>query len=262
MRVIGFTEQYYTLWHVSPPVKEFMNDREYRLNQTYTYLQNLSKDLQKAQCKVKNDPNLNVGEEVIIDLELRGKHSFTVSEIVSKLEWNEFSFGKLKFQDIRLSEDIWQLNRAMNEENTEIRQALAMNRLIDLGELVEYNGEFISKLAYKRELTRIEEAKDCGHFFNDGEKVQVSVTLEKQFTFSTHFNYNEVINTVMVFRTEDNKILKYVGANPPTIYNEDGYTLPLDNMKCITLKATVKHTEYKGQKETRLQRIKIINYTL
>lgn len=264
MRVIGFTEVYYTLWVTYPPIKEFINDREYRESQTFTYVQNLSKDLTKAQEKVKNSPYLNAGEDVIIDLELRGHSSFTnYGDVVTELNWNEFSFGKLRFQDIRTSDDIWQLKRATEQEDTEIRRALALNRLIDLGEFVDYNGEIISKYALKYRLEKIEEAKDCDHFYTDGEKINVTVTLEKQFTFSTYFNYNEVVNTVMVFRTSEGKILKYVGSAPPSYQIEDGYYLDLkqENLH-LTLKATVKHTEYKGQKETRLQRIKILSYEI
>lgn len=264
MRVIGFTEVYYTLWVTYPPIKEFINDREYRESQTFTYVQNLSKDLTKAQEKVKNSPYLNAGEDVTIDLGLRGHSSFTnYGDIITELNWYEFSFGKLRFQDIRTSDDIWQLKRATEQEDTEIRQALALNRLIDLGEFVDYNGEIISKYTLKCRLEKIEEAKDCDHFYADGEKINVTVILEKQFTFSTYFNYNEVVNTVMVFRTEDGKILKYVGSTPPSHCKENGYYLDLNQENLhLTLKATVKHTEYKGQKETRLQRIKILSYEI
>lgn len=264
MRIIGFTEVYYTLWVTYPPVKEFINDREYRESQTFTYVQNLSKDLAKAQDKVKNNPYLNAGENFIIDLGLRGHSSFTnYGDVVTELNWYEFSFGKLRFKDIRISEDIWQLQRASEQEDTEIRKALALNRLIDLGELVDYNGEIIHKDTLKYRLEKIEEFKDCGHFYKDCEKIEITVILEKQFTFSTYFNYNEVVNTVMVFRTNEGKILKYVGSAPPTHYLGDSFTLDLNqDALYLKLKATIKHTEYKGQKETRLQRIKILSYEI
>jgi hypothetical protein len=49
--------------------------------------------------------------------------------------------------------------------------------------------------------------------------------------------------------TDDNKVVYYKGSTPPSFDGKDW----------ISVKGTVKHSEYKGTKQTFLQRIKIVN---
>lgn len=75
------------------------------------------------------------------DLDLRGEHgSFerTVRQLNAMPDWM-FTFGKLSGTDIRVSEDVWQLTRAMEKELGGRRRVIARQRLMELGEYYRFN---------------------------------------------------------------------------------------------------------------------------
>lgn len=244
MQTIGFTNEYFTLWNVSEVYKVPINAYQWREQQDFVYVQNLSKTLEGAKAKLQGEFN--------VDLELRGSSTFTrSSEILDSFEVWQFTFGKLIGSDIRTCNDVWQLNRAMNDERGEERKELAKQRLIELGEVIQFDGKWISKetLEFHKEQKRKSELKN-GHFFADGEKVELIVELEENFSFDTQFG----TCFINVFRDANGRLFKYKGSNPPDLYINGEYN-PNATYK---FKATVKHSEYNGQKETLIQRIKII----
>lgn len=116
MKVIGFTEVYYTLWEVGEVYQEQIYSMGMVVGsvskQQVTYIKNLSMDFEKAKKKL-------AGEKFDIDLELRGHSSFTRVTGTEFIDWEThfpqdvFSFGKQQGVPFKESTDLWQLNRAM-----------------------------------------------------------------------------------------------------------------------------------------------------
>jgi len=282
MQTIGFTTEYYTLWEVGEPYEEKIYHNAVQVGsvtkQDVYYLQNLSKDLEKAKAKLTGEYN--------IDLMLCGHSSFTrtlTSDIKDRENYYPhdcFSFGKLEGQKIYESDDVWQLERALGQsgEISVRRKACARRRLIDLGELVRYdwtekvyeikkndageeqrdqNGDWIFvetpllkkyKYATAHQKNTIEEKKRVaaasGHFFNDGERIELEIMLTKSFSFEGTYGRTYVDSYV----TKDGKIMKYMGSSPADI-SEDEF---------VKVMATISHDNYKDQDETKLKRIKIL----
>lgn len=285
MLTLGFTNHYYTLWTVNTFIKYgrgevvngVFNGQCYQVTK-YAYLQNLSMDYEEAKAKIA----LRAGErEWEEDLSLRGEYgSFerTVRMLKAMADW-QFTFGQCDGQDMRTSTNVWQLNRAMHEEVGGRRRVYARRRLIELGEVVKYewtekvldvmacadynwdNPPYIyikRKYATRVQRDRMEAKKRenemSGHFFTDGAKVSIEVKEVERFSFDTQFG----ITTVVKYITRDGKMVKYMGSSAPQLgkENEDGDFIKAEDFMMI--KATIKHSEYKGVKETKLQRIKVI----
>ena len=253
MQTIGFTNEYFTLWNVSEVYKVPVNANQWYEAQDFIYVQNLSKTLEGAKAKLQGAFD--------IDLELRGSSTFVKkSELLENFEVWQFTFGKLIGSDIRTCDDVWQLERAMDSEKGEDRKEIAKQRLIELGEVIQFDGNWIKKseLEYRTEQKR-KATLNNGHFFTDGEKITVDVQLEEQFSFDTQFG----TCYIDIFRTADGKLLKYKGSNPPQLMKRDEEgNREYSEHSTYTFTGTVKHTEYNGQAETHLQRIKVIKIQL
>jgi hypothetical protein len=272
MLTLGFTNQFYTLWNVTKEMVysggEVMNGKfngtcwEQTNNQ---FIKNLSIDYEKAVEKIKayaNDLDWNE------NLELRGVNgSFSTRELVGDGDYHphhedwEFTFGKFKGRDIREADDVWQLNRAMNEEKGGRRRVYARRRLIELGDLVRYTWvdnridessygceelKFISivrNYATLRQIEKMELAKLSGLFYTNAEKVIINIKEIAAF----HFEGQYGTTYVRKYITDDNKVVEYMGGNP----------LDISKNEFITIKATIKHDNYKGG-STKLLRIKIL----
>lgn len=286
MLYIGFTNHYYTLWSVTEGERYDASRGVTYIVTTYQYHQNLSLDLETAKQKL-----LARDENFEIDLSLRGEHGryYTKTRIKSLENW-QYSFGKLTGSDIRQSDDVWQLKRAMREEASPRTKVYARSRLIELGELVRFAWSEVKKVyidylllnsadgvaydeddnayhdkdgnalptyqdktfhyayATPKQKEWIEkkrrDAAASGHWFTNGSKVEVKIKETGGFSFDTQFG----TTYVCIYETEDGKLVKYMGANPPDI-SKDNF---------VQVKATVKHDNYKGQDETKLQRIKLL----
>lgn len=240
MKVIGFTEVFYTLWEVG----DVYNENIYNYGavigtvskQSVTYLKNLSIDFEKAKSKL-------AGEKYDIDLELRGHSSFTrtIGE-AEYIDWGKylpvtaFSFGKMKGAAFAEATDLWQLKRAMKEEKSARRRALARRRLIDLGEVVKYTwnepvwqplnddlkderGSWIQvkrKYATKDQIAEFRIKEMEGHHFTNGEKVILEVKELKRFGFEGAYGWSSVV----IYETKCGKIVKYIGGSPLTLRTE------------------------------------------
>lgn len=274
MLTIGFTNQYYTLWSVSEPYKHYFSQYEYDIHQDVRYFQNLSFDLDEAKNKVEtNYPNT----PYLIDLSLRGENgSYTNTlngERMSDAPDWMFSFGRLKYQDIRESDDVWQLYRAYNQEKNARTRVHARRRLIDLGELVKYewvenfsqninwnkqdeNGHFLpeqiedvqraKKYATLAQIAAFEKEKNkpsAGHYETDGAKVILELKEIDSFGFNGNYGYTYVVT----YADKCNREFKYMGASPSDISKEE----------FVKIQATIAHDTYRGN-ETKLKRIKIL----
>lgn len=256
IKTIGFANTFYTLWEVSEPYKVYTSEYSYYMKQDCLYLKNLSKDLETAKAKM--------GGDYVIDLTLRGHSSFErkVSDTIYTYEDWQFPVGRHTGEDIRECDDVnalWWMFLKMKIWNNEfpahsfkqlnphwVRPVVyARRRLIDLGELVRYNKQWMTLTGV--EYAKKNEAKTAlenGHHYADGERVELRIKLIDTFYKETDWG-SFFIHT---YASEDGKLFKYAGNNPPLISDEE----------FEPIKGTIKHHEYQGVKETRLQRIKTL----
>ncbi len=255
MNTLGFTSTYYTLWQVSEPYQYWVDARHFEMRQDCNYLQNLSMNKYAAIAKIAQ-----MGEYVI-DLQMRGSHTFSRTlSAGNTYEVYEFSFGSCAGMDIRVCENVWQLQRAMESEHNIRTRAIAKRRLIDLGELVRYTwfesslndteiGASHTKRLYTNasHIASIEAAKNApvsAHYFAQGEKVEIEVKEIGYFSFETPYGRT----SVCTYKTPDNRMFKYIGSTPPDVSKDE----------FVKVKATIKHDNYNGTDETKLQRVKVL----
>lgn len=251
MNTLGFTTEYYTLWEVSEPIKRYGAGQVINgvfhgniyWEQACLYVQNLSKTYDKAIEKIAN-----IGE-FVEDLTLRGHSSFVRNVKTETIDYPDhiFPFGQLMGQDIRQSDNVWQLTRTMNDDKNKRRRVIARRRLIELGELIR-NICFASEDNYipKGHFQRLKEQADklaaSGHFFEAGKRIRVNIQRIGGFGFETQYG----ITYIEEYMTEAGQLIKYKGSSP--IQLPEGFS---------TVIGTIEHSEYKGYPETRLKRMKI-----
>lgn len=255
MNTLGFTEKYFTLWDASELHRHYINKYEFVERVTYTYYQNLSIDYNKAIEKIHMFSNGSYE----IDLDLRGKKTFhKYFQKGNDYPSNVFDYGIYAGKPISECQDVLQLNKAMLRgtdalnTNKPTRQELerrmyARKRLLEMRELLKINKEYILKTEYEARKRAEDRKKEIAlhndHFFEDKIRVDLKIKEIKRFGFESVFG----IVYIRIYVTEDGKHVKYMGANPPDI----------SETEFVKVVATICHSEYKGQKETKLQRIKI-----
>lgn len=244
---IGFATEFYTLWDVTD--REVWGTNEVTgqryligISTDYYYIKNISKDLDKVH---------ELHPDLIVDEELRGQsHSFQVfhrdREPLPADYYLYFPYGKLKGDVISDSFNEWHLLRLFNDEYANKRsRALARRRLVDLGTIIKYNGRWIKTAdLQKYELDRFKRSLVGGHHFEDGQRVELRLRFIEATSFHTQFG----TTWVETYGSECGRLFKYMGSNTPDI-SADEYT---------TVMATIKHDYYKGDMETKLQRIKVV----
>ena len=248
MLTLGFTNVYYTLWSVSEPYQHWLDAHNFEIRQDLQYQQNLRLDYSQAVDKIKEMSN----GEYKIDLQLRGSSSFTRTLSGGDIfEVYQFTFGQLKGTDIRTCDNVYQVNRAYSSERGGRRRAIAKRRLIELGELIRYtwidgegNKHLYAEQYHIDTLERIKHAPVSGHYFTDAAKVELEIREIGYFSFETQYGRT----WVCTYMTPDNKMFKYMGANPPEISKDE----------FVKVKATIKHDYYNTQQETKLQRVKVL----
>lgn len=259
MITIGFATKMYTLWNVYSRVEYGVNmgvKYEYTRH-FFDYIKNLSIDLETAKQKAEEFAGI---EGYVIDLEQKGhnSYSYTVGEKRDKKEEIEltpeqFPYGKLKGGIISDCFDVYHLNRLYNDRSSNPRSRVyARTKLLEIGDLIKIEKEFLSEdIKYISERSYENYKKNIlisraekGLFFNDGEKVTLKVKQIHSFSFQTQFGTSYVV----LYIDSENRIFKYVGASPKT-FNTDDY---------VEIKATIKHSSYNDNEETKLLRIKQI----
>lgn len=91
-----------------------------------------------------------------------------------------------------------------------------------------------------------------------GDKIQMTVTYKKSFSYETHFTYHGETNYIHQFETEDGNIIVWKTANVIDTLDEDGCYKPIPTGSKVTVKGSIKaHEEYKGKKQTILTRCKV-----
>lgn len=119
---IGFSNKYYTLWHIEEETRPLSNGCNYMVTH-YTYIKNISFDKETALAKYP---------DAVIDENLRGKTKSWSSK--PKEVWNNvdvFRFGKYKFHKIDKVNDIqyisWYWDNIYDEKHKEYVENLLIN---------------------------------------------------------------------------------------------------------------------------------------
>jgi hypothetical protein len=239
VKKIGFQEQYYTLWEVSEVYIVKTGAYSYYEKQDITYIKNLSKDKDEAIKKVFDE----FGVYVSIDFSLKGINNTSKIKEFFTFNDNQFTFGKLKGEEINKCNDIYQINRAWQSEKNENTKIIAFNRLIELGYLIEFRGEYKTQGEIDS-ILEYEAKPITDFFFSDKEKVKIELELFNQFNFQTQFG----TSYIQEFKDTENRLFKYIGRNP--------IDTKLNKKELISF--TVKHNEYNNKKETHIIRAKIV----
>ena len=277
---IGFASKHHTLWEVSAPYKHYFggqqHDFEWRTN--YTYVQNLAYDkaeaIEKAigkGCTVTDiDENLrgrsnqsffttgekgtdrpdymfppNIHRHGKGDIRIAGNTDYSADHVV-----NQDSIKAL--WSMYLKKSIW--NEEVPAHSSKVLQPLwlkpvvyARRRLMDLGVLVRHDGQvmaasYVEKYDIKNAVKKILAECETGHHGVAGERVDLTLTFVTEFAFESQWGETHVVT----YKSDDNKIYKYMGGSVPNI--EEG----------TKIKATLKHDEYKGEAGTKIQRVKVL----
>jgi hypothetical protein len=256
--VIGFTNVYYTLWVVTFFAKV----------ENVRYIQNLSVDFGAAQKKAAD--MLKPGEELEIDLDLKGDSGFNFFRPLAAKRYAPelLAFSRFAGKDMRtinpneeyfyaetrygveykkMSGLLWATY--LNEDEKTFRglrrRVIARQMLIKAGILVHTPaGYFTPEQIKKKEIKAMRDMAVNGHHEEDGKRLELTITrVGNVGSFDTQYG----ITFIFTFIDSNNRLFKYMGSNRLDI--EDGQT--------VEVKATIKHSEYKGVAETKLQRIKI-----
>lgn len=252
MKIIGFANEYFTLWNLTIVKKHHQDDfgvvHYIGDDYNYTYLQNLSKDENSA---VEKAIKLTGQKDIEVDEGLRGISSRSFSKYVERsLHYSVFPFGKYKFCQISNCTDEFQLLRVYRGEGaiggsyeTKInqlkRRVIARKKLIELGLLIKFNGKYLTSREVEYE--KINNAN--GHFFTEG--LRVELILKEVSSLSFEGVYGDYY--IVTYTSSEGNTFKYKGNTPPNITSNE-YS---------RVKATIKHDSYKGVQETVLQRISL-----
>lgn len=172
MKVIGFTNKYYTLWEVTEDTHDLGNGRTYVITH-FVYIKNISFDKDKA---FKAYPG------VVFDESLRGK---TTSFNTEKEVWTNvdtFRFGKYQGMKIEEVNDInyteWYWNQVCNEHRNFVSEYLKKNGYeVRTSTWTSYEGqENTSEYLMSPEALEIEK-EDIKNYNITKEKVQNNETL-------------------------------------------------------------------------------------
>lgn len=267
--VIGFSGTYYCLWY-------WNTDSNYSLTGSgsyistggytkYHYIKRISTDVNKVKELYPN---------VSIDMGLHGQRWLRNDGFKREVLADDvFPYGFRgvgdKIMDCNEAKFLWSLYLSI-QTGIGRNKVYARRRLADLGLIVPYKtSKTVDVMRYDYELGRevptgetitirssysspkyvaqIEAAKTLvrGNFYEDGMRVKLSIKELKSFSFETQYGTCYVVEYV----DTDNRVFKYKGSNPPSISKED----------FDTVQATIKHSEYKSQAETIIQRIKTLN---
>lgn len=118
---------------------------------------------------------------------------------------------------------------------------IARRRLVALGELVKFEGNYISMDDYCREIKK----RDVNnrHHYNEGDRVTLDLTLVDIKGYETYYGWN----TLQFFKDNQDRTFMYSGTSPKNI--EIGQT--------VEVTATIKHNVYKDEKQTLISRMKV-----
>lgn len=269
---IGFAREYYTLWTVSEPYKVYFGEYQFEWRVKSTYIQNLSRNKDTA---IKKAIKFGV-KDFNVDESLKGDcRSFESTISGTKVDQPDYEFpfdidNRYRCCDIRklgTSEDLpdyqvekqikalWFLYLKKSIYSKFIGTKLnphwvrpivyARRRLIELGLLVKFEGEWMPPKAIESIVERRKEVN--GHFYNDNERVELEATVTSYMVFDNEWGTSCLIRLL----DSQNRVFVYLGSGIFANRAVKG--------SIVRFKATISHDEYKGVAQTKIKRPKIID---
>lgn len=258
--IIGFATEFYTLWSHEVVDQYSSNDTVNGVPPMvigqriyYTYHKNISTNLDKV---IQKYPELRIDED------LKGKSRSFWKSVKVMPETGLMSFGMFAGWKIENMTDVWQLHRAMNSEPNLRTRVLARRRLVELGDMVLFphmtvavdsedghvwiplRKRYITIDQIYAQLQAFEASKrKAGHWESEGKRISIELKEVGTIGFETQYGMCYVVTMV----DSDNRKFTYKGSNPPSTSKEE--------FKKFT--GTIKHSSYKDEPQTLLQRIKL-----
>lgn len=118
---------------------------------------------------------------------------------------------------------------------------IARRRLVELGELIKFEGKYISMDDYCTEMKKRD--PENRYHFEQGQRVSLELTLERVSGYESFYGYN----TIQFFKDQEGREFLYSGTSPKDLEVGEKYIVT----------GTVKHQEYRDTKQTLLTRMKI-----
>ena len=192
------------LWKVQEPRKIEYDNFTYKFLTIHYKIGVLGKSERTIK---KNLEKYRADIPIIVDEFYNNKRKtfYDYSEMFSTLEDTQFTFGKLKGQDITTSDNVWYLE-TQSTKTDEPQSEVAKQRLLQLGNHLEHNGRVLNK--------NIVEALSNGY-------IRIIPTK------NIHVNYSGVEDYWL--NTEEYGKIKIEGVKLKTMsYNGFSYFLPVD----------------------------------
>lgn len=275
---IGFGGQFFTLWLISEPQKEYYGagEGDFYIKIHKIYIRNLATTEEEAIARYLELPHSADQKNIVVDLELKGTTRWERTERKKEAvivpfflcRYNQLidltnrtaKEGKKNEQGYKYytpnEEDFIRiLWRNFLEEskhngehiiNTLKRRATARRSLINLGVLIRYKGEWLSqKRIDQLEKKELLNSFKSGHHLED--KVRTELELEE--VDSKAFEGGQWGPFYIVtYKDSKGRKFNYKGGTPPELKGKG----------LIKVKATPSHSEYKGEKQTILKRISLL----
>lgn len=253
---VGSKSKMFTLWSERWQ-KSTANTRGFYSRR---YVRNLSMDFEEAVQKVIELTGVT-REEIEIDRDeteemiygddvLRfGKYdNHHISELddVKYLTW--LAKGA-NVSEMHQGEQIW---KSILTEETQKYQYFAQDRLIALGAWVNYKGKNVSA-QFADKLQKRDAVLDSavrGHHYENGKRVKgaiLRVIRISSYDKPAYSGYGMDTVFIATFISEDGKLLKYKGQS-----------IFWERTKKMRCDFSIEHDEYKGEKETRIKRVKVL----
>jgi hypothetical protein len=269
----GRKNKMHTLW------VDYINGSEYVKAR---FIKNLSTDSEKAIAKaLEYAKRIGVPEHFVYD------HTHDLSAIKRVYKWTDtmVRFGKNYGMELRDCEPKfvhWVAKGCplKNEQDGEWDnhyfggqdfQAIAQSIAVEMGlglmdDRIYHTPRYVTHEQYAKTTERLAQkaSEQNGHFFENGSRVELTLTCKHQTSYDSNFGWIQVYK----FIDSENRIFTYKGSNRLTksvawteIHDGKTYsgfdTESLSAGDTITLMATIKHDNYRDVDSTYIQRIKI-----
>jgi hypothetical protein len=229
----GQDNKLYTLrQYVTKKIGEYTND-------TNIYIKTLSSDIEKAIAKALEYVKDTGKNLELADFEVRPR------EKASTIDWTKFQAGKYRdsyYESVCDSDPnyvIFLLSKYGNSEKYKKTLDLCQSHPVIKNEL-----DRILKEKEKQELERKKVFESNGHFYKNGEFVELSLTIVSIFSFQSFYGESFVVN----LKDSEGKIFVFIGNSQLT-----GFNNKLDDSGFFKVTATIKHSNYAGVNQTHLK---------
>lgn len=208
MLVIGFANNFYTLWNCIETLKGQYSVKE------YTFLKNIATDLDKAK---------QLHPDALIDLSVKGHSRFERKSVEQNIAPDKFTFGKYTGTNIKDCNDFDYIEWYMNATSDKSQRETCENTLIDKAGYVKHGDNLLSKQQYEIIEAQNREANNLYTLLNEQGYIE--------FKFDRNI---ELVDNVAIYR---NLIVTFEFAGCKEMsYQGFRYYLPTVKGKAVRIK--------------------------